>query len=82
MFNLIKTFKIMKKMWMIAAVACAALMVSCGAAEKKAEEKAAEVTEAAVEGAANIVEAAATGDVAATEAAAAEAAATVVEAAK
>ena len=26
----------MKKMWMIAAVACAALMVSCGGGEKKA----------------------------------------------
>ena len=30
----------MKKMWMIAAVACAALMVSCGGGEKKASVEA------------------------------------------
>ena len=43
----------MKKMWMIAAVACAALMVSCGG-EKKAEEKAKELQDQAVENAAQL----------------------------
>ena len=32
----------MKKMWMIAAVACAALMVACGGEQKPAEAPAAE----------------------------------------
>ena len=37
-----KTIRIMKKMWMIAAVACAALMVACGGEQKPAEAPAAE----------------------------------------
>lgn len=51
MLNPIKTFRIMKKMWMIAAVACAALMVACGGEQKPAEavEAAPEVVEAPAE---------------------------------
>ena len=38
----------MKKMWMIAAVACAALMVACGGEQKPAEAPATEPTTEAV----------------------------------
>ena len=47
----------MKKMWMIAAVACAALMISCGG-----EKKATDVKAKAVELANSLVEAVKSGD--------------------